>query len=48
MPDWGSAGATIDMAAKRFYEKYGFASLIDAELRLFLPVATLDDALLAS
>ena len=33
--------AAIDQQAKAFYEKYGFVPLLDAELHLFLPVATI-------
>jgi GNAT superfamily N-acetyltransferase len=34
----------IDDDAKRFYEKYGFVSLLDDELHLFLSIATIRDA----
>jgi len=34
----------IDESAKAFYEKYGFVSLQDNPLHLFLPVATIRDA----
>lgn len=34
----------IDQQAKAFYEKYGFVPLVDAELHLFLPVATIKSA----
>jgi GNAT superfamily N-acetyltransferase len=37
----------LDPAAKRFYEKYGFTPLIDAESHVFLPIATLYGALTA-
>jgi ribosomal protein S18 acetylase RimI-like enzyme len=30
----------IDQQAKAFYEKYGFAPLLDNEFHLFLPIAT--------
>jgi ribosomal protein S18 acetylase RimI-like enzyme len=33
-----------DASAKHFYEKYGFAPLLDAELHLFLSIATIRDA----
>jgi GNAT superfamily N-acetyltransferase len=36
--------AAIDEPAKRFYQKYGFATLLDDELHLFLSVATIRDA----
>ena len=35
----------IDAQAKAFYERYGFVPLLDSELHLFLPVATIRDAL---
>lgn len=34
----------IDEHAKAFYEKYGFAALLDSPLHLFLPVATIRQA----
>jgi len=34
----------IDQQAKAFYQKYGFQPLLDAELHLYLPVATIRDA----
>jgi GNAT superfamily N-acetyltransferase len=36
--------AAIDGTAKRFYEKYGFMTLLDDELHLFLSIATILDA----
>ena len=30
----------IDQQAKAFYEKYGFAPLLDNEFHLFLPITT--------
>ncbi len=33
----------IDQQAKSFYEKYGFVPLLDDELHLFLPTATIQD-----
>jgi GNAT superfamily N-acetyltransferase len=36
--------AAIDQSAKRFYEKYGFVPLLDADLHLFLSIATIRDA----
>jgi GNAT superfamily N-acetyltransferase len=35
----------IDGQARAFYEKYGFVPLPDNELHLFLPIATIRDAL---
>lgn len=35
----------IDEAAKAFYLKYGFSTLLDNALHLFLPIATAKDAL---
>jgi GNAT superfamily N-acetyltransferase len=35
----------IDQQAKVFYERYGFAPLLDNELHLFLPIATIQDGL---
>lgn len=35
----------IDQRARAFYEKYGFTPLPDDELHLFLPVATILDAM---
>lgn len=34
----------IDQPARAFYEKYGFVPLLDRELHLFLPIATIRDA----
>ena len=34
----------IDQQAKDFYKRYGFQPLLDAELHLYLPVATIRDA----
>jgi GNAT superfamily N-acetyltransferase len=34
----------IDRPARAFYEKYGFVPLLDRELHLFLPIATIRDA----
>lgn len=34
----------LDAEAKRFYEKYGFAPLVDDAMHLFLPLATLQKA----
>ena len=31
----------IDQQAKAFYEKFGFVPLLDNELHLFLPIATI-------
>jgi GNAT superfamily N-acetyltransferase len=33
----------IDEGARRFYEKYGFVSLVDDRRHLFLPLATVQD-----
>jgi GNAT superfamily N-acetyltransferase len=35
----------IDQQAKAFYEKYGFAPLLDNEFHLFLPTATIHSAI---
>jgi GNAT superfamily N-acetyltransferase len=35
----------IDEQARSFYEKYGFEALLDADLHLFLPIATIGDLL---
>jgi GNAT superfamily N-acetyltransferase len=35
----------IDPEAKAFYRKYGFVPLLDNELHLYLPIATIRDAL---
>jgi GNAT superfamily N-acetyltransferase len=35
----------IDDEARRFYEKYGFTSLVDDERHLYLPMKTLETAL---
>ena len=35
----------IDQQARAFYEKYGFVPLLDNELHLFLPAATIRDGL---
>lgn len=34
----------IDTETKAFYEKFGFVSLLDSELHLFLPLATIEDS----
>lgn len=34
----------IDAEAKRFYQKYGFVSLLDNALHLYLPLKTIEDA----
>ncbi len=34
----------IDAAAKSFYEKFGFVPLLDDELHLYLPMATIRTA----
>jgi GNAT superfamily N-acetyltransferase len=35
----------IDGAARAFYEKFGFVPLLDDELHLFMPIATIREAL---